>query len=177
MLVANESVWLTQGSICSLYDTSKSTVSEHLANIFSSGELDETSTVWKFRTVASNNKTYNYKYYNLQAIIAMGFKVNSEKASRFRAWASDILTSFAVKGYVLDKERLKNDRIFSQTYFVHLLEDIWEIRLSERKFYQKITDIYALSYDYNPKGQETVVFSRRFKTNCITPSTATQQQR
>ncbi|MDR1068490.1 MAG: virulence RhuM family protein [Clostridiales Family XIII bacterium] len=158
VLVADENVWLTQGSLCSLYDTSKSTVSEHLTNIFASGELDEASTVRNFRTVASNGKTYNYKYYNLQAIIAVGFKVNSEKAVRFRAWASDILADFAMRGYVLDKERLKNDKIFSQTYFEHLLEDIREIRLSERKFYQKITDIYALSYDYDPKGQGTILF-------------------
>jgi hypothetical protein len=161
VLVADENVWLTQGSICSLYDTSKSTVSEHLTNIFTSGELDDNSVVRNFRTTAADGKTYNYKYYNLQAIIAVGFKVNSEKATRFRAWASDVLADFAMKGYVLDKERLKNDRIFSQTYFEHLLEDIREIRLSERKFYQKITDIYALSYDYDPKGQETILF---FKT-------------
>jgi len=161
VLVANENVWLTQKSICSLYETSKSTVSEHLTNIFASKELDEDSVVRNFRTTATDGKTYNYKYYNLQAIIAVGFKVNSEKAVRFRAWAADILADFAMKGYVLDKERLKNDRIFSQTYFEHLLEDIREIRLSERKFYQKITDIYALSYDYDPKSQETVLF---FKT-------------
>jgi hypothetical protein len=161
VLVADENVWLTQGSIRSLYDTSKSTVSEHLTSIFASGELDENSTVRNFRTVATSGKTYNYKYYNLQAIIAVGFKVNSKKAARFRAWAADVLADFAMKGYVLDKERLKNDKIFSQTYFEHLLEDIREIRLSERKFYQKITDIYALSYDYDPKSQETILF---FKT-------------
>jgi hypothetical protein len=158
VLVADENVWLTQKSICSLYDTSKSTISEHLTNIFVSGELEETATVRNFRTVAPNGKTYNYKYYNLQAIIAVGFKVNSQKAIRFRAWAADVLAGFAVKGYVFDKERLKNDKIFSQTYFEQLLEDIREIRLSERKFYQKITDIYALSYDYDPKSQETLLF-------------------
>jgi hypothetical protein len=161
VLVSDENVWLTQKSICSLYDVSKGTVSEHLTNIFNSGELDEDSTVRNFRTVASNGKTYNYKYYNLQAIIAVGFKVNSEKAIRFRAWAADILAEFAVKGYLLDKERLKNDKVFSQNYFEQLLEDIREIRLSERKFYQKITDIYALSYDYDSSSQETLLF---FKT-------------
>jgi hypothetical protein len=158
VLVADENVWLTQKSICSLYETSKSTVSEHLTNIFASGELDESSTVRNFRTVATNGKMYNYKYYNLQAIIAVGFKVNSEKAVRFRAWAADVLADFAMKGYVIDKERLKNDRVFSQTYFEQLLEDIREIRLSERKFYQKITDIYALSYDYDAKSRETLLF-------------------
>jgi hypothetical protein len=158
VLIADENVWLTQRSICSLYEASKSNVSEHLTTIFASGELDDASTVRNFRTVAPNSKTYNYKYYNLQAIIAVGFKINSEKAIRFRAWAADVLADFAMKGYVLDKERLKNDKIFSQTYFERLLEDIREIRLSERKFYQKVTDIYALSYDYDPKSQETLLF-------------------
>jgi hypothetical protein len=161
VLVADENVWLTQKSICSLYDTSKSTVSEHLSNVFANDELSEDSVVRKFRTTASDGKMYTQNYYNLQAIIAVGFKVNSRKAGHFRSWASDVLANFAMKGYVLDKERLKNDKIFSQTYFEHLLEDIREIRLSERKFYQKITDIYALSYDYDPKSQDTIMF---FKT-------------
>ncbi|MCL1893947.1 MAG: virulence RhuM family protein, partial [Holophagaceae bacterium] len=161
VLVADENVWLTQKSMCSLYEVSKSTVSEHLTNIFASKELDVDSVVREFRTVATDGKSYNYKYYNLQGIIAVGFKVNSPKAVRFRAWAADVLANFAIKGYVIDKERLKNDRIFSQTYFEHLLEDIREIRLSERKFYQKVTDIYALSYDYDPKSHETQLF---FKT-------------
>ena len=158
VLVADENVWLTQKSLCALYDTAKSTVSEHLTTIFKSSELDENSTVRNFRTVASNNKPYNQKYYNLQAIIAVGFKVNSQKAIRFRAWAADVLADFALKGYVLDKERLKNDRIFSKTYFERLLEDIREIRLSERKFYQKITDIYATAFDYAPESPETLLF-------------------
>jgi hypothetical protein len=161
VLVADENVWLTQKSLCALYDAAKSTISEHLTAIFASGELDENSVVRKFRTTASDGKQYTQNYYNLQAIIAVGFKVNSEKAVRFRAWAADVLADFAVKGYVLDKERLKNDRIFSENYFEHLLEDIREIRLSERKFYQKITDIYSLSYDYDPQSKETVQF---FKT-------------
>jgi hypothetical protein len=158
VLVADANVWLTQKSICVLYDAAKSTISEHLTATFSSGELEENSVVRNFRTTASDGKQYTQKYYNLQAIIAAGFKVNSEKAIRFRAWASDILANFAMKGYVLDKERLKNDRLFSKTYFENLLEDIREIRLSERKFYQKITDIYALSYDYDPKSGETQLF-------------------
>ena len=161
VLVADETVWLTQKSICSLYDAAKSTVSEHLSNIFSSGELSAESVVRDFRTTAADGKAYTQKYYNLQAIIAIGFKVNSAKAVRFRAWAADILANFATKGYVLDKERLKNDRILSPAYFEQLLEDIREIRLSERKFYQKITDIYSLSYDYDPQSQETLLF---FKT-------------
>ncbi|MCL1904909.1 MAG: virulence RhuM family protein [Methanomassiliicoccaceae archaeon] len=158
VLVSEESVWLTQRSLCSLYDISKSTVSEHLKTIFKSEELDEVSVVRNFRTPASDGKIYDQKYYNLQAIVAVGFKTNSQKAIRFRAWASHILSDFAMKGYVLDKERLKHDRIFSKTYFEHLLEDIREIRLSERKFYQKITDIYATSFDYDPQSPETLLF-------------------
>ena len=161
VLVADENVWITQKSMCSLYDVAKSTVSEHLSKIFTSGELYENSVVRNFRTTAADGKTYAQNFYNLQAIIAVGFKVNSQSAVRFRAWASDILADFAMKGYVLDKDRLKNDRIFSKTYFENLLEDIREIRLSERKFNQKITDIFALSYDYDPKSQETQLF---FKT-------------
>jgi len=158
VLVADENVWITQKSMCSLYDVAKSTVSEHLSKIFSSGELDENSVVRKFRTTAADGKTYAQNFYNLQAIIAVGFKVNSQSAVRFRAWAADVLAEFAMKGYVLDKERLKNDRIFSKTYFESLLEDIREIRLSERKFNQKITDIYALSYDYDSISPETQLF-------------------
>jgi len=158
VLVADENVWITQKSMCSLYDVAKSSVSEHLSSVFASGELDENSVVRNFRTTASDGKMYTQKYYNLQAIIAVGFKVNSQKSVNFRAWASDILAEFAVKGYVLDKERLKNDKVFSKSYFENLLEDIREIRLSERKFYQKITDIYALSYDYDSKSQDTMLF-------------------
>ena len=161
VLVADENVWLTQKSLCNLYDVVKSTVSEHLSTIFVSGELVENAVVRNFRTTANDGKMYNQKYYNLQAIIAVGFKVNSQKASNFRAWATDILAEFAIKGYVLDKERLKNDKVFSQNYFEQLLEDIREIRLSERKFYQKITDIYMLAYDYDSESDATTLF---FKT-------------
>jgi len=160
VLVADETVWLTQKSLCKLYDAAKSSVSEHLRAIFVSGELEENSVVRQFRTTASDGKLYRQKYYNLQAIIAVGFKINSARAVRFRAWAADVLADFALKGYVLDKERLKNDRVFSKSYFEKLLEDIREIRLSERKFYQKITDIYALSYDYDPRSRETIQFFR-----------------
>jgi len=161
VLIADENVWLTQKSISSLYDAAKSTVSEHLTAIFKSGELDENSVVRNFRTTAADGKTYNQKYYNLQAIIAVGFKINSDRAIRFRTWAANILANFAIKGYVLDKERLKNDQVFSKTYFEDLLEDIREIRLSERKFYQKITDIYATSFDYDAQDASTLLF---FKT-------------
>jgi len=158
VLVTEENVWLTQKLLCQLYDVTKSTISEHLKTIFESGELDDNSTVRKFRTVASNSKLYNMQYYNLQAIIAVGFKVNSQRAIEFRKWAADVLAEFALKAYVVDKDRLKHDRVFSKTYFESLLEDIREIRLSERKFYQKITDIYALSYDYDPQSKKTDKF-------------------
>jgi len=161
VLLAEETIWLTQRSLCSLYDVSKSTVSEHLTSIFKSRELNEDATVRKFRTTAADGKLYSQRYYSLQAVIAVGFKVNSDRAIRFRSWAADVLADFAFKGYVIDKERLKNDKIFSTTYFERLLEDIREIRLSERKFYQKITDIYATSFDYDPNSPKTLTF---FKT-------------
>ena len=161
VLATDGSVWLTQKMICQLYDSSKSNISEHLKAIFEGGELDENSVVRNFRTTATDGKAYDQKYYNLQAIIAVGFKVNSQKATRFRAWASDILANFSIKGYVIDKERLKNNGIFTRAYFDNLLEDIREIRLSERMFYQKITDIYATAFDYDPKSPKTQKF---FKT-------------
>jgi len=158
VLVIEENVWLTQKLLCKLYDVAKSTISEHLKTVFESSELDENSVVRNFRTTASDGKSYNQKYYNLQAIIAVGFKVNSKRAIEFRKWAADVSAEFALKAYVVDKERLKHDRIFSKVYFENLLEDIREIRLSERKFYQKIADIYALSYDYNSKSKKTDKF-------------------
>lgn len=161
VLVNDDTVWATQKSLCKLYDCAKSTLSEHFKTIFSSGELQENLTVRNFRTVVENGKLYNQKFYNLQAIIAVGFKINSKQAIEFRSWASDALAKFATNAYLIDKERLKNNKVFSQTYFENLLEDIREIRLSERKFYQKITDIYALSFDYDPKSDATEKF---FKT-------------
>ncbi|WP_198402187.1 RhuM family protein [Paenibacillus crassostreae] len=161
VMVEDGNVWLTHDMIATLYDKGRSTVAEHLKNIFSDGELDEKSTCRKFRQVANNEKVYNTKFYNLEAVIAVGFRTNSERAIVFRGWASSILKNFSIRGYVLDKERLKNGTFLNEEYFDHLLEDIREIRASERKFYQKITDIYATAMDYSVEVATTKLF---FKT-------------
>jgi len=141
--VEDETVWLTQKLIGELFDVDVRTVSEHLKNIFGSGELTEQAVIRKFRNTASDGKSYLTAFYNLDTIIAVGFRVNSTRAMQFRQWAIGILRDFAIRGYALDKDRLKNGAIFNQDYFDNLLAEIREIRASERRFYQKITDIYA----------------------------------
>ena len=140
--------------IAELFDKGRTTITEHLKNIFESNELDENSVCREFRHTANDGKNYNTKYYNLDAIISVGYRVNSKKATQFRQWATSILKEFAIKGFVLDKKRLENGSFLGQNYFDKLLEEIREIRLSERMFYQKITDIYSTSVDYN-KDEET----------------------
>lgn len=152
--VFDESVWLTQAMIAELFDTTKQNVSLHIKNIFEGGELEEISVVKDFLTTANDGKNYKTKYYNLDAIISVGYRVNSKKATQFRQWATSVLKDFAIKGFVLDKKRLENGSFLGKNYFDKLLEEIREIRLSERMFYQKITDIYATSVDYN-KDDET----------------------
>jgi hypothetical protein len=158
VLYADENVWATQAMMCALYDTSKSNVSEHLKAVFESGELNENSVVRKFRTTASDGKNYNYSYYGLEAIIAVGFRVNSQRAVQFRQWAIQVLKLFSVRGYVLDKERMQNGAFLNRDYFERLLEEIREIRASKRRFYQKITDIYATAMDYHPDAPMTQKF-------------------
>lgn len=153
--VQDENVWLTQDGIAKLFDKGRSTITEHLTEIFASNELSEDSVCRKFRLTASDGKTYNTKFYNLDAIISVGYRVNSLRATQFRQWATKVLRTFAVQGYVLDKNRLENGQIFDEEYFEHLLEEIREIRMSERKFYQKITDIYATSVDYSKDAKTT----------------------
>jgi hypothetical protein len=136
VMVADENVWLTQDMIAALYEKGRSTITEHLKNIFIDGELDENSTCRKFRRVATNGKEYNTKFYNLEAVIAVGFRTNSERAIVFRQWATSVLKDFSIRGYVIDKERLKNGTFLNEDYFDHLLEEIREIRASERRFYQ-----------------------------------------
>ena len=138
-----------------LFDVDKRTISEHLQNIFSSGELAEDSAVRKYRTTAADGKDYDTNFYNLDAIISVGYRVNSLRATQFRQWATQVLREFAVKGYVLDKKRLENGAFLGEDYFERLLAEIREIRLSERRFYQKITDIYATSIDYNRDAPTT----------------------
>lgn len=156
--VQDENVWLTQDGIAKLFDKGRSTITEHLTEIFASNELSEDSVSRKFRLTASDGKTYNTKFYNLDAIISVGYRVNSLRATQFRQWATKVLRTFAVQGYVLDKNRLENGQIFDEEYFEHLLEEIREIRMSERKFYQKITDIYATSVDYSKDAKTTKDF-------------------
>ena len=156
--VFDESVWLTQNMIAQLFDKGRSTITEHLKNIFESEELDEKSVCREFRHTAKDGKNYKTKYYNLDAIISVGYRVNSKKATQFRQWATQVLKEFAIKGFVLDKKRLKNGTFLGENYFDKLLEEIREIRLSERMFYQKITDIYATSVDYNKDDETTKKF-------------------
>ncbi|MEN9468652.1 MAG: hypothetical protein RL630_385 [Verrucomicrobiota bacterium] len=156
--VEDQTVWLTQKLIGALFDVDVRTVSEHLQNIFNSGELNEAAVLRKFRNTASDGKSYLTAFYNLDAIIAVGFRVNSTRATQFRQWAIGILRDFAIRGYVLDKERLKNGAIFDQAYFDNLLAEIREIRASERRFYQKITDIYATAMDYSAEAETTQAF-------------------
>ena len=156
--VFDETVWLTQNMIAQLFDKGRTTITEHLKNIFESEELDEKSVCREFRHTANDGKTYNTKYYNLDAIISVGYRVNSKKATQFRQWATSVLKEFAIKGFVLDKKRLENGSFLGQNYFDKLLEEIREIRLSERMFYQKLTDIYSTSVDYNKDDETTKNF-------------------
>lgn len=156
--VQDENVWLTQDGIARLFDIDRTVVTKHLKNIFADNELEENSVCAKFALTASDGKTYNTKFYNLDAIISVGYRVNSLRATQFRQWATKVLRTFAVQGYVLDKNRLENGQIFDEEYFERLLEEIREIRMSERKFYQKITDIYATSVDYSKDAKTTKDF-------------------
>lgn len=154
----DETLWLTQKLIAELFEKGRSTITEHLKNIFSDDELNENSVCRDFRHTAKDGKTYSTKYYNLKAIIAVGYRVNSHRAIEFRKWATDILHEYIIKGFAMDDERLKQIKHFGQDYFDDMLERIREIRLSERRFYQKITDIYALSADYDKNDETTKTF-------------------
>ncbi len=151
----DKTIWLSQKLMANLFDVETNTINYHLKEIFKSQELDENSVVRKFRITASDGKKYNTKFYNLDAIISVGYRVNSIRATQFRQWATQVLREFAIKGYVLDKKRMENGSFLGEDYFEHLLQEIREIRLSERKFYQKITDIYATSVDYNKNAPTT----------------------
>ena len=138
---ADETVWLSQKMMAKLFDVSIPTINEHLKNIFGSGELHENSVIRNFLITANDGKSYNTNFYNLDVIISIGYRVNSQRATQFRIWATNVLREFAIKGYVLDKERLKNGSFLNKQYFDNLLEEIREIRASERNFYQKINDV------------------------------------
>lgn len=156
---AEENVWLTQKMMGLLYDVDVRTISYHLKNVFAAHELEETSVIQFFRITATDGKTYNTQHYNLAAIISVGYKVNSERAVQFRKWATGIIESFTIKGFAMDDERLKNDgSVLTKRYFEEQLQRVREIRLSERKFYQKITDIYTTSTDYDIAATATQRF-------------------
>ena len=153
--VQDKDVWLTQKAIAKLFDVERSVITKHLKNIFEGGELDENTVCAKFAHTADDGKTYRYKFYALSAIVAVGYRVNSQRATQFRQWATKVLDTFAKQGYILDKNRLINGQIFDEDYFEHLISEIQEIRASERRFYQKITDIYATAVDYSVDSKVT----------------------
>ncbi|MCW8354704.1 virulence RhuM family protein [Marinomonas pontica] len=153
-----DTIWLSQKLIAELFGVDVRTVSEHFKNIFQSAELNEEAVIRKFRITASDGKNYNTQHYNLDAIISVGYRVNSVRATQFRQWATQVLREFSIKGYVIDKERMENGSFLGEDYFERLLEEIREIRLSERRFYQKITDIYSTSVDYNKNAPTTQSF-------------------
>lgn len=154
-----ETFWLSQKKMAELFNVSVPTINEHLQNIFTTNELDRDSVIRNFRITAADGKNYNTQFYHLDAIIAVGYRVNSMEATRFRIWATKTLREFIIKGFLLDDERLKQGKNFGRDYFEELLERRREIRASERRFYQKITDIYAqCSIDYDPQADLTRTF-------------------
>lgn len=158
MRYEDENIWLTQKMMAVLYDVSVPTINEHIKNIINDSELEETSVIRKFRITASDGKNYNTNHYALQMIISVGFKVNSERAVQFRKWINQIASEYTIKGWVIDDERLKKGTYLTDKYFDEQLERIREIRASERRFYQKITDIYATAIDYDKNAKATKRF-------------------
>ncbi|GHV70410.1 toxin Fic [Bacteroidia bacterium] len=156
--VQDGTIWLSQKNMGLLFETSSDNIGLHLKNIFNSGELNADSVTEEYSVTAADGKNYITKHYNLDAIIAVGYRVNSKRATAFRQWATGILRDFALRGYVIDRKRMENGTFFDDDYFERLLEEIREIRLSERRFYQKITDIYATAMDYNPESHTTKEF-------------------
>jgi hypothetical protein len=179
VFVNDETVWLTQKAMQELFDRAKSTVSEHISNVFAEGELEANQVVRKFRTTADDGKDYETTYYNLDVIISVGYRIKSQKGTQFRIWATKTLKEFIIKGFILDDKRLKQGgHIFGKDYFEELLERIREIRASERRFYQKITDIFSqCSADYNAKSELTINFYKTVQNKlhwAITGNTAAE---
>ena len=159
MRYEDENIWLTQKMMAALYDVSVAAINQHLKKIFEDGELQEEAVIKKYLITATDGKKYNTNHYNLQAIIAVGFKVNNQRAVRFRVWANQIVEQYTIKGWAMDEERLKNGgTVLTKKYFEEQLERIREIRISERNFYQKLTDIYATSLDYDRNALTTKEF-------------------
>jgi hypothetical protein len=153
--VERETVWLSQKMLAELFDVDRTVITKHLKNVFEDSELDETSVCASFAHTAADGKTYTTRFYNLDAIISVGYRVNSRRATQFRQWATRVLRDFAIRGYVLDRKRLENGAFLGEDYFERLLQEIREIRLSERRLHQKLTDIYATAVDYDPNAAMT----------------------
>ena len=159
-----ENLWMTQKAMAELFDTGIDNINVHLKNIYDSNELDKESTIEENSIVQKEGNRQvrrNVKFYNLDVIISVGYRINSLRATQFRRWATNILKTFTIQGYVLDKERMKNGTFINKDYFEKLLEEIREIRISERRFYQKVTDIYATSIDYDPKSPVSIEFFKK----------------
>ena len=166
VIYKDESVWCTQKAMATLFDCSTDNVGLHLKNIFASGELMEEATTEKISVVrheGNRDVTRSIQFYNLDAIISVGYRVNSIRATQFRQWATSVLRQYAIRGYVIDRKRMENGTYLGEDYFEHLLAEIREIRLSERRFYQKLTDIYATSMDYNKDAPTTRLFFQRIQ--------------
>ena len=165
VLFEGETVWLTQAQICELFGKSKSTISEHIKNIFEEGELNIDSVVRNFRTTASDGKEYDTNYYNLDVIISVGYRVKSHQGTQFRIWATQRLREYIIKGFTLNDERFTSGS--SMNYFKELLDRIRQIRLSERVFYQQVKDIYATSIDYDPSDEMTLTFYKEVQNKLL----------
>lgn len=159
----DETVWATQKAMATLFDCSTDNIGLHLKNIFKSGELQEDSVTEKNSATASDGKSYMTKFYNLDAIISVGYRVNSIRATQFRQWCTYVIRQFSLRGYIIDKKRMENGSFIGEDYFEHLLSEIREIRMSERRFYQKLTDIYATSIDYNKDAPTTRLFYKKMQ--------------
>ena len=161
VMYKNETIWATQKAMAQLFDCSTDNIGLHLKNIFASGELVKDSVSEKNSATAADGKNYQTMFYNLDAIISVGYRVNSVRATQFRQWCTFVLRQFAIRGYVLDHKRMENGAFLGMDYFEHLLAEIREIRLSERRFYQKLTDIYATAIDYNKDAPTTRLFFKK----------------
>lgn len=161
VLYKDETIWATQKAMAELFGVDRTVITKHLKNIFESLELEQESVCAKFAHTAEDGKTYNTTFYNLDAIISVGYRVNSIRATQFRQWCTYVLRQFAIRGYVIDKKRMENGSFIGEDYFEHLLAEIREIRLSERRFYQKLTDIYATAIDYNKSAPTTRLFYKK----------------
>ena len=163
VLYKDETIWATQKAMAVLFEVGVPAISKHLKNICDEGELAESSVISKMETTASDGKVYNTQYYSLDAVISVGYRVNSLRATQFRQWTTNIIRQFAIRGYVIDKKRMENGTFIGQEYFEHLLAEIREIRLSERRFYQKLTDIYSTAIDYSSDAATTKLFFKKIQ--------------